>query len=500
VLVEGRADARFMEHWDLGSLWHRADHVVLAEAAPARSRRRGPPRPPGRISRYRVIKRYKGSLGRGRFVMVHDSVYRKRLADHYRLGPDNKAQRVKGKSADRYVLFLGPEVSGRRGSPKAHLLVPSGMRLIIGKRIYRMEQHSNPGGYQPVPQGLDPDDVAGLIPPLPGGRAHTPITLTAFEGELAQGAARSNAVLQAQRIPDPALRNRLLLNLLPPPRRFPRRVRYGSAGFYADDLARRIQAAIVASGRMDDVIEAYGRDVDGLHSTFFAPALFNRDRDRRMQVLLAAAKDTHRPVHQRHAAFRLVAWRGWHDRFGRAHLYPAVLALLRDPQPAMRVAAAQLLAARHHQPRQRATTRAALIRASAAATDPRTRIALLRACDRKKRLGACARAMRRAAALAVIPGPKRAARPRAVVVGHEVAWTGKRGQLSLRLRLRDRAGKVHTSARTEAISVTHAKHWGYGTSRFHFTPALAPGRYRAELQWQHRGVNVGSDTITIEVR
>jgi len=139
-----------MPHRDLAGLVMESDAVVVAERVsvehPARY---------SEIGHYRVERALFGTMAKGMEVAVEQSLYA--------TGRHNLDKRA--------VLFL---VKGE--------LVPSGMRVIEGGKVFRFEQFDNPGGWGMVPQGHDPQDnwQAGVAA----------VDLPTFEREVSDAVAR----------------------------------------------------------------------------------------------------------------------------------------------------------------------------------------------------------------------------------------------------------------------------------------------------------------------
>ncbi len=272
ALLASRADARMMAHYDLTGLVLESDAVVIAE------------RTVGMPSHFHVVKTLHGKAPAAD-LDLDDQLYQE---------PD----RVFDK---RVYLF----VTSHDGAP---YIVPSGLRVVEGGKVFRFEQWQNPGGWTPVAQGTDPSDQW-----RGDGKA---IDVAEFERELAAAFARADAFLAAK--PD-----RHLLALLPPA---------GDArpqgGFYEDELGRRTQALLAKAGDLEGALMAVARDHSGVS--------FGRDIGT-AAALLAYAADRAKPVALRVAAIRAIEESSFF--FSDPATMHALIALYADPAPRVRATA-----------------------------------------------------------------------------------------------------------------------------------------------------------------
>lgn len=125
VAAAGRAEAKMMEHLDLAGLVLSSDAVVIAKRTAAAKTADG-------SVHYTVVRSLRGKLAPGADVLAWDELYG--LGDMHAI--------------DAEVLLF---VQGDR-------LVSSGVRVFEHNQAFRFEQWNNPGGWQRVPQGKDPDD------------------------------------------------------------------------------------------------------------------------------------------------------------------------------------------------------------------------------------------------------------------------------------------------------------------------------------------------------
>jgi hypothetical protein len=281
VVGVGQADAKMMVHYDLAGLLVQSEAVVIAE--------RIGPAPADGASRYRVTRSLRGGLKPGAELELYDGHYNTR-----------------GRTIEpRAVLFL----STHDGKPH---LVPSGLRVIEKGKVFRFEQHDNPGPYVMVPQLRDPQDQWGL-----GG---TQLDLVGLEAAITAAGRRVDGLAAATALTDPAKRRAAMLAL------FTRGSPGG--GFYVDVLANRAEAALAAAGDLEGalMIDLRDRGLSFVNPEYAKPA-----------ELLAIAKDPSKAIEIRVAALE-VARRG----FGLSNDHASVraaAALIDDPAPQVRAAA-----------------------------------------------------------------------------------------------------------------------------------------------------------------
>jgi hypothetical protein len=334
-----------MEHHDLATLWFLSEQVVEAqEVAHGFELAEW-----NETTTYKVTRRWKGTLAVDAEIVVFDDAYSTRIEPSWDYSDPEQPRQIPAPALDgRVYLFLtaaAPRLIAEGQSTREGLWqkVPSGLRLVAEGRVWRFEQWSNPGGYRPVPQGDDPQDVlVGTFEPPP-----QPIDVATFEVELASARGRAEACAKVLAVSDPGLRNALLLMLLPQPRFFPAVLPIDGAGFAADGLSERLRFAIAESGEFDAYLEALGRDVRSAFQEFDASRFIDLDRVGRVEAFVAAAVDADQARHRRDAALRVLAdfgpWRvedgeGEHDWLTR------LSALLSDADPWIRAAAVDAVA------------------------------------------------------------------------------------------------------------------------------------------------------------
>jgi hypothetical protein len=294
VIVLARAPrtaaAKPMPHRDLAGLVMESDAVVVAERVSVEH-----PKQYSEIGHYRVERALFGTTAQGAEVAVEQSLYA--------TGGHNLDKRV--------VLFLS------KGE-----LVPSGLRVIEGGKLFRFEQFNNPGGWAIVPQGRDPQDnwQAGV----------TAVDLPTFEQEVTDAVARVNGLATARAIADRATRRAAMLALL-----VPAGGPHAVGGFYVDELARSIERELVKAGDLDGALLAFARDRSALPAYAFENAA----------DLVAAATDAKRPIELRLAAIQAIG--SGPGLVGDARGTHAMLAQLGDPSPVVRAAVVAVVAPRH---------------------------------------------------------------------------------------------------------------------------------------------------------
>ena len=472
-----------MEHHDLASLWFMADHVIRAEVVAQQARHE----PWNTTTTYRVTHVYGGALVVGDEVEVYDDAYRTEIPPSWDwIEPDHPVERMPPPADPEQVLFLAaaPPRLIREGLLDGEGLfqkVPSGQRLLAGGRVYRVEQQSNPGAYAPVPQWVDPDDVFGLVP----GWEMEPLTLTAFERELAEAQQRAEAAAAALAIPVTEERIAALLQLLPPPATFPPPSRFPAGGFAADGLSRHLQDAIASTGDLDALVEAFGRDVLPTMRGFDARGFLDPDPAAGVAALLAVATDRHRPRHHRHAALRLLAENrhALRDRGGEA--VDLLGGLLDDPDPWVRQTAVQTLARYAHGDHREAVV-GRLVDHATAERNPEVLIAAgrqLAALDAKIARLDPLLGDGKELVLAVRPAAGRAPAAGEVLLGHGYLiqhhdWSPA---VTLRALAVDGEGKRLESASTHLLAASHGQDGGHGVAAYTFEPPLEPGGWQFSL-------------------
>jgi hypothetical protein len=273
-----RAEARMMLHFDLAGLVLQAECVVVAEAIGPGAKG---------TTRYKLVRVLRGPTPPPELEVV-DSHYAMSGAGTHR------------------VLFLG------RFDGKLQLLA-SGLRVVSGGLVFRFEQKSNPGPYEMVEQGHDPQDLW-----KPGLTAQ--LDLAGLEAAIAAAGKRVDAFAAARTMTDPARRRAAILAVLPP--------REGGIPltFYIDVLGEAAQKLLVGAGDLEGALAAFERDHTGhRRGDLAAPGL-----------LLTYATDRSHPGRLRATA--LNAFRRGSDSSEVPHLRRA-LALAADAEPLVRASA-----------------------------------------------------------------------------------------------------------------------------------------------------------------
>lgn len=477
-----------MQHHDLASLWFLADHVVVATEISSQHRIEVW----NTTTTYRVDRILKGDLADGEEVEVYDDAYSSELAPTYDWTDPTAPVALPVPDLEPQVyLFLEPSAQrliseGVTDGEGLYQKVPSGIRVLAGGGVYRMEQWSNPGAYRPVPQGPDPEEVLGWLSPA----EFRPLTPEAFELELREAALRAEQCSMALAIEDPAERNATLLQLLPPPRSFPGPERVPGGGFATDALSIQLQRAIAGSGDLDAYLEAMGRDVISSMWGFDARGFLEPAREVRGLWLLEAAEDRTRPSHQRDAALRIIA----DNAFALAEMegegIDRIAALLDEPNPWARAAAVRALGSRG-QGDHASEVVDRLIEGARGERSPEVLMAYgaqLRTLDAKVDRLDPVLAKDRALVLAIRPGPRPPRGGAAMTLGY--AFLVQHHEWSPTVTLSATAvtdeGEVRTSAPGTFVSATGGQDLGHGLVQVAFDPPLEPGPWlvslKAELQ------------------
>jgi hypothetical protein len=171
-----------MEQHDLASLWFEAGEVVMADEIAHGTEGADW----NEITTYRVTRSWKGTLAVGAELEVFDDAYDLTIDPTWDVSDPENPRQVPGPEREpRAILFLVPSAprmiaEGQFTRAGLWQKVPSGMRILADGKVYRFVQQSNPGAYEPFPQGDDPGDVLdGALEPV------EPLDLAAFERELA---------------------------------------------------------------------------------------------------------------------------------------------------------------------------------------------------------------------------------------------------------------------------------------------------------------------------
>ena len=472
-----------MQHHDLASLWFLADHVIVATEVSTQHRIEAW----NTTTTYRVDRTLKGDLAPGEEVEVYDDAYSSEIAPAYDWSdPTAPVQLPAPELEPQVYLFLEP--SGRRliaeGVTDGEGLfqkVPSGIRVLAGGGVYRVEQWSNPGAYRPVPQGPDPEEFGGMLLP---NEVH-PLPPEAFELELREAAHRAEKCAMVLAIEDPVERNTTLLQLLPPARSFPGPVRVPGGGFATDALSLHLQRAVAESGDLDAYLEAMGRDVVSGLWGFDGRAFLEPAREVRGLWLLEAAEDRSRPSHQRDAALRIIAENAFALSGMEGEGIERIAALLAEPNPWVRAAAVRALGSRG-QGEHAEVVVDRLIEGARGERSPEVLMAYgaqLRTLDAKIDRLDPVLAKDRSLVLAVRPGPRPPADGAAMTLGYAFLvqhheWSPT---VTLSATAVTDAGEVRSSKTGVFVSAGGGQDLGHGLVQVAFEPPLEPGTWLVSL-------------------
>lgn len=338
------AQAKMMEHFDLGGLVAQSEAVVIADRIGA-----GAPGGNGEpTTRYKIVKVLRGAIA-DTAVDVWDQIYR-----------------TNGHAIDaRVVMFLARH-------HKQWFIVPSGLRVIERGGVFRFTQQRNPGPYEMVHQGHDPEDQ--------WGKSDVQLDLAGLEQAIAAAGRRVDALAAAGKLTDVAKRRAAVLAVFAPPA-----IPGPGPGFYADVLARDARALLATQGDLEGALLVDARDrTEPWQRRDFAALL----------DLVAYAKEAKYPADLRALAIGAISRHGryWND----AATVRMVIAQLDDPDPRVRAAAcdaaARLANVSASDPAQRkllaqlvAETRAAIARRFAIETDNRVLHAFAKAYEHQLR-------------------------------------------------------------------------------------------------------------------
>jgi hypothetical protein len=369
--LAGTAHAGNLTDYDLASLCEQATAVVMADEVA---------HPPGAYSWetttvYRVTKVYSGPLAVGDTVTLDDDSYSLSGGDMSpgtSFGSDGVPPRE-----TRDILFLEPGSKPDVGPTPPWDLVMSGRRLIAGGRVYRFEQFSNPGPYEPVPQGPDPKVEQGRAPD--DGVA---LSIKQFETALSRAMARAAKAKTALAMPSGAARVTRLLELLPPPVRFPEPLLYSPPwGNYADGLDEDLVQGVLddpAAGPAQ-AADALSRDVLGGFEQWDQMDYFEDAAGaKHLSDFITLAEDSSQPTTIRVAIIRTLEGSVGLDDPDPTTIDTALMALVGDSDSEVRRAAATALAEDAGNDRS-AGGKAALQARAAAEKDPWVQHALAQA-------------------------------------------------------------------------------------------------------------------------
>jgi hypothetical protein len=338
------ARAAMMTHTDLASLALHSQVVVVAQRSPTATTS-------GYVTArdYRVVEVVHGTgLNVGEIVTIDDGIYR----------TSDWGEPPPATIGDEAVLFLAP------ASPAGTWqLVPSGLRLVIAGGVHRFEQGSNPGPYEAVPQGVDPEDVQGL--PGPKG----PLSMADFRRELDEAVRRAEQARSWLDAPAGRQRDEALWTLVGPEVSQVHVFRESTIGsFYVDRLASAILESL-GEENLDAFLEAEAR---ARHLGWADQLTVRHDAD----ALMAVAETKGAPLARRAAALSLA---GSFFARGGTDMEARVIALMGHAEPALRAAAVS------NDRLQRATSneaKAALRSLWVAEQDPRVRVIIVEAAAR----------------------------------------------------------------------------------------------------------------------
>ncbi len=300
ALCGSKALAANMSHHDLSSLAYASDAVVRARAVAGLR--------DVDEQEFVVVHSYRGNLKPGQRFKAR--MFAVSFASTWG-GPPVKP-------ADDVVMFL------EHNENHGWLVLGSGLRMFVDDKAYRFVQLNNPGPYEPVGQGLDPYDI------YDDPRGKQVLSRKEFLQLLPQPVTRANQFVDALSAADsPAAREHLLTFMGPalgddndtPV------TKTDSYGF-EDLIAMRVLEELHNRGDMPRFLEALSRQRGGViywHLRLNVSA----------QKMVEAAADHTRPLHHRLAALTYLR----EEAFASRKVYPELIALLADQNPAIRAAA-----------------------------------------------------------------------------------------------------------------------------------------------------------------
>ena len=469
-----------MEHHDLASLWFLADHVLEAEEISHQHRIAEW----NTTTTYRVSRVFKGELATGAEIEVYDDAYRLDLEPG--LGDPASPELVSAPEHSAVVYLFVESAAPRQITETTtdgeglYQKVPSGMRIVVDGGVYRFAQRSNPGAYAPLPLGPDPAEVLGLAQEW----ATAPVSVEVFEHQLRRAAERAERCEAALATEDVAERNVAILELLPPPRRFPEPMPHITTGFAADALSRQLQAEIGRSGDLEAYLDAMGRDVVKGMRTFDGRAFID-GRAEAGPMLLQAAEDLGRPTYQRHAALHLLAKNFYALRDLQAEGLERIGRLLADPDPWVRVAAVEALRSRGQSDHGK-QVRSLLASGASAERGAAVLIAYgqaFRSLDTKGRDIDPQLRDDHEFVLVTRPGPTPTADGTALELGYHymIAHHEWSPTLTMTAVVTDGRGRTQPSAETTFHWAGNGQDLGRGLARFAFSPPLPSGEYHVTV-------------------
>jgi hypothetical protein len=288
VLVCSAAQGAMMVHYDLAGLAMNSQAIVIAD--------RGAPDANPERTHYRVVHVLRGEITTGTDLVLDDGLYRQR-----------------GHAYDGRVVLWLTKVG------EVWAINSSGMRVVENGKVFRFEQMSNPGGWNPVPQGSDPQDMWHWGTPQ--------LDMAGLERAIAAAGKRVDALEAARAEPDRGARRAKLLAVMAP---------LGAArahGFYVDVLVGEGLRILAESGDLEGALLVAARDHGSLGS--YRP--FGS-----LTELVAFASDGSKPAPLRVLAIDAIARRG--DFLLDVAAAHAMLALFQDANPRIRAAAVRAAA------------------------------------------------------------------------------------------------------------------------------------------------------------
>jgi hypothetical protein len=419
------ARAALLPHYDLTSLAFQAKNVVRAKQTSEK-----------KIDEYTtlrtmvVIANYKGDLVPGAtFTVSTDGYSLESFGELF--DPPAKPAVV----APEMIFFLGPKGE----------IVPSGLRIFRDGKAQRFAQFNNPGGYYPIPQGLDPWDMCG------DPRARASVDLAALEAQIAVALRRAAAVKRALHAPDLGRLVGEITELGEEP------------ACYDDAVARAILDELAERNDLPALLDAASRTKETGYR-------FPLRADVHEHALLAAAENRGLPLTSRLAALRVLREHG-HFLFNDATLDARFVALVSDPEPRIRAAALVVRGGSHPSSAMKTAIRSVW----AVETDDRVRVALVRAAAREK-----------ISADLMTPGTKWPVFAVYSANGQVlVPWADADPKVSLRLVSAKITMKGDGRTQSANLSMTTQMMTGGGEgiigASIVFEPPLAPGVYDAEV-------------------
>lgn len=423
------ARAALLPHYDLTSLAFQAKNVVRAKQVSEKTI------DPSTTERTMVVTaNYKGDWNPGATFTVSTDGYSMRAYEDI-FQPPPKPPVI----GPEMIFFLSPKGT----------IVASGLRIFRNGKAMRFGQMSNPGGYYPLPQGLDPWDTCA------DPRANKVVDLAGLEAQLAAALRRSADVKRALVSPDARALAALVGDVIE---------ESDDSSCYDDAVARAILEELAKRNDIPALLDAASRTKETRYR-------FPIEGDAHERALFAAAESSASPLTSRLAALRLLRERA-HFIFEDTSYDARFVALLSDPES--RVRAAALLVRDRHRPL--SAMKAAIRALWAKETDDRVRVALVRAAARED--------MR--ADLIATPGVTWPASAVFVANGVvQVPWADADPNVSMQLGsikiTMTRNGQARTAKLESAVQTALGRGEGLITAQIVFEPPLASGLYETEV-------------------